>query len=138
LFSTLHRFFLTALSREQLKETQKKTHPPTATQKPLPSKKRVWESTKAPPPKEKNLSKSKSTIASNPTHPPTTLLKEANKHKTETRLSKRKENKLESKLKKSFKLMLLFSAQCTTEPRNHTHKNPSCKKNKIQKQQQQS
>jgi hypothetical protein len=94
LFSTLHRFFLTALSREQLKETQKKTHPPTATQKPLPSKKRVWESTKAPPPKEKNLSKSKSTIASNPTHPPTTLLKQTN---TKPKQDYRKEKKINSK-----------------------------------------
>jgi hypothetical protein len=101
---------LSSSRKPRKKSTHHQPHSPKATSE----QKRVWESTKAPPPKEKNLSKSKSTIASNPTHPPTTLLKDANKHKTETRLSKRKEKKLESKLKKLFKLMLLFSAQCTT------------------------
>jgi hypothetical protein len=59
-------------------------------QKPLPSKRGSGNPPKLLHPRGKNLSKSKSTIASNPTRPPTTLLKEANKHKTETRLSKRK------------------------------------------------
>jgi hypothetical protein len=63
-------------------------------QKLLPSKRGSANRPKLPHPRKKNHSKSKSTIASNPTHPPTTLLKQTN---TKPRQDYRKEKKRNSK-----------------------------------------